>query len=312
MLKRFIPFLFSALFVLAAIPAHAFELEVKEVADGVYALIGPWDARTSENLGLNANMGFVVTDSGVVLIDSGASPAGAALIEKQIRTVTGQPIKWVINTGSQDHRWLGNGYFAERGATIIALQSTVDVQKQHLGNHLRRLERLLAPEDLKALVPTHADSPVQESHYRLTVGDRTIELRHFGDAHFPGDAVVWLPDCKVLFSGDLVYLDRILGIHPWSNVKAWRQTYHDVFTAFEPRVIVPGHGAPAGMDKVKRDTGDYLDFLVEKIGAAVEEWEPLPDVMDAYRSLPAFEHLKHYDSWHGTNLNRTYLQFEGS
>ncbi|MGM0595040.1 MAG: MBL fold metallo-hydrolase [Pseudomonadota bacterium] len=312
MLKRFISLFFTTLMVFASHSALAFELKVHQVADDVYALVGPWDARSAENLALNANMGFVVTDDGVVLIDSGASPSGAALIERQIRQVTDKPVKWVINTGSQDHRWLGNGYFAQKGAAIIALQSTVAEQKQHLDNHLRRLERLLAEEDVAAIKPTHAADPVAGDRYTLNVGDCTIELRHFGDAHFPGDAVVWLPGRKVLFSGDLVYLDRLLGVQPWSDVKAWQQTYHDVFAAYDPEVVVPGHGEPAGMQKVKRQTGDYLDFLVEKVGAAVEEWEPLPDVMERYRSIPAFEQLKHYDNWHGTNLNRTYLQFEGS
>ena len=78
-------------------------------------------------------MGFVVTSEGVALIDSGASAQGAGLIEERIARVTDHPVRWVINTGSQDHRWLGNAYFADRGAEIIALERTVATQKSQAG-----------------------------------------------------------------------------------------------------------------------------------------------------------------------------------
>lgn len=292
--------------------AGAFDLNTEKVASGVYALIGETGPRTTENLALSANSGFVVTEAGVVLIDSGASPAGAALIERAIRRVTDQPVKWVVNTGSQDHRWLGNDYFASRGAKVIALQSTVEVQQRFVKSHLKRLEKILEPADFENIKPVYAEPPIKKTSYRFVAGQQTIELHYFGDSHFPGDAVVWLPDTEILFSGDLVYLDRLLGVHPWSDVRLWQKTYHSVFNTFEPKVVVPGHGSPAGIETVQAETGDYLDFLVEDIGGAAVDWEPLSDVMEQYRTVPEFEHLKHFDDWHPTNVNRTYLQFEGS
>ena len=100
--------------------AHAFQPKAEKVVDNVYALIGPLGQRSPENDGLNANFGFIVTPKGVILIDSGASRLGAEKIAAAIGKVTDKPVRWVINTGSQDHRWLGNDYFAGKGAEVIA------------------------------------------------------------------------------------------------------------------------------------------------------------------------------------------------
>lgn len=81
-----------------------FAPKAQRVADKVYAIVGPLGQRSQANAGLNANYGFVVTDQGVILIDSGASAHSAAMLEKAIKAVTPQPIRWVLNTGSQDHR----------------------------------------------------------------------------------------------------------------------------------------------------------------------------------------------------------------
>lgn len=81
------------------------------------------EGRTCENEGLNANIGPVVTPAGAVLIDAGATFQTAQKIHEAVKKVTNQPVKWVINTGGQDHRWLGNGYFTAQGLETIARAS---------------------------------------------------------------------------------------------------------------------------------------------------------------------------------------------
>jgi glyoxylase-like metal-dependent hydrolase (beta-lactamase superfamily II) len=107
-------------FALPALSSSALEVRFQPVADDVYAYIGDTGPRTIENEALNANIGLVVTPAGAVLIDSGATFQSARKIDEAVRKVTQQPVRWVINTGGQDHRWLGNGYFQAQGAEIIA------------------------------------------------------------------------------------------------------------------------------------------------------------------------------------------------
>lgn len=305
-MRRFISFFI--LFLAICAPALAFELQPQEVVPGVYALVGQKEARTYDNYALNATFGFVVTPTGVALIDSGASLSGAQLIEAAIRKITSQPVRWVINTGSQDHRWLGNGYFAEKGAEIIALKRTVDTQREVGEQWLTMLKPVLR-ERLDGTVLTHAAHPIAADRHAFELGGRHFELIWLGDAHFAGDAVVWMPQENVLFSGDLIFVDRLLGVLPWSYATSWRDAFHAV-EALRPAHIIPGHGRSCDLATAKRDTGDYLDWLVTGVGKAVADWEPLDAVVNRLAEAPRFKHLELYDMLHRANINRTYVGLE--
>lgn len=299
---------FFTLLMAVCVPALALELQPQEVVPGVYALVGPMEARTYDNYALNATFGFVVTPAGVVLIDSGASRSGANLIEAAIRKITPQPVRWVINTGSQDHRWLGNGYFAGKGAEIIALARTVDTQRE-VGEQWLTVLKPVLKERLDGTVLTYAAHPIAADRQAFDLGGRHFELRWLGDAHFTGDAVVWMPQEKVLFSGDLIFVDRLLGVLPWSHAASWRDAFHAA-EALRPAHIIPGHGQSCDLEKAKRDTGDYLDWLVTEVGKAVANWESIEAVENRLAEEPRFKNLKLYDMLQRANINRTYVELE--
>ena len=312
LLTRPLALLFALALVALAAPSAGFasELKVEKVAAKTYALVGSINARTYENHALNSTMGFIITKKGVILIDSGASSRGAALIAKTIASVTDQPVKWVINPGSQDHRWLGNGYFAARGAQIIALARTVKSQREEAAFEMKRLGRLLK-DRLADTKPFYAPSPLQSDDEKLTLGGVRLEIIWPGGAHFPNDAIVWAPELKTVFAGDLVFMDRMLGVQPGgrSNTANWAAAFHKM-ERLAPEHVVPGHGAPGDLAKARRDTGDYLDWLLKNIRPAVEEMEGIGDLVKRLSQAPSFRHLKHFDGWHKANVNRTYIQLE--
>ncbi|WP_235584703.1 MBL fold metallo-hydrolase [Thiomicrospira sp. WB1] len=282
----------------------------EKVTDGVYAYVGPIDDRSPENLGLNNNIGFIDTSEGWVLVDSGGGDAAARKIEAMAKAIKDQPITAVINIGSQDHRWLGNDYFARQGATIYAFEGTVKTQKRMYDNVTNRMFSAV-PANKGAKQKT-ADKVLQGNKNTLTIGGVAMRLNFYGDAHFPGDAVLWLPDQKVLFTGDIVYLDRMLGVHPWSDPMAWHEAYQ-AMRNLPASYIVPGHGQVAeGWDRVDRDTGNYLKKLTQTMYDAADAFMGVGAAVSDNKDWPEFQHLKHYDSWHSTNLNRTYLKLESS
>ncbi|WP_018078773.1 MBL fold metallo-hydrolase [Thiobacillus denitrificans] len=299
----FAPLLF--ILALGADAAHAWEPRAEKVVDNVYAIVGPLGQRSAENDGLNANFGFVVTPHGVVLIDSGASRLGAQKLEAAIRKITQQPVRWVVNTGSQDHRWLGNAYFASKGAEVVALARTAATQAEYGAQHMEGLKRFLGKR-LDGTQPLPAPKAVEAG--TLELGGETLELA-YTDAHFPGDAWVWLPKHGVMFSGDLVYVDRLLGVLPWSSVRSGQRAFH-ALAALKPARIVPGHGRVCDLAQAQRETGDYYDFLVAQVGAAAKEMEPMGATLDRYADLPEFRHLKNYGDLHRANMNRAFIEFE--
>jgi glyoxylase-like metal-dependent hydrolase (beta-lactamase superfamily II) len=308
-IRQFIAF---AITLLAAAATHAEYLPRAEpVAENVYAIVGPLGQRSMDNDGLNANYGFVVTPEGVVLIDAGASKLGAQKLAAAIRAVTDRPVRWVINTGSQDHRWLGNAWFAGQGATIISLERTAAVQRQHAQQQLDGLRRFLG-ERLVGTEPLVAASPAKVGPggtATLVLGGETFVLS-YTDAHYGGDAMVQLPRRSVFFTGDLVYVDRLLGMLPGSSVKNGQRAF-GALAALQPARIVPGHGRVCDLAQARRETGDYYDFLVDTIGKAAREMEPMDEVLNKYADLPAFRHLENYKELHRGNMNRAFTEFEG-
>lgn len=286
-----------------------YEPKAEPVSGNVHAIIGPTDARTYENHGMNANYGIITTDEGVILIDSGPGAFSGPYIERAVAEVSDEPIRWVVNIGVQDHRWLGNDYFREQGAEIIAFEKTVDSQKEYTDQHMEgRLPDALE-ERFEGTEPAYADRVLEGDAATITLGGTEIELS-LTDAHFPGDAMAYLPESDVAFTGDLVYVDRMLGVHPWSNPQNGLEAFAQL-EEIDPEHVVPGHGRVSDMERARRDSGDYYDFLVNTVGEAARNFETMDDVMDANDDLEAFKHLEHYDSWHRTNMNRTFILFEG-
>lgn len=308
-----LPAALAGLFVVIAVPATPAAdldliLEAVQVTERVYYFKGSLEGRTYENQAFNNNQAFVVTDEGVVLIDSGPSRQVARRIAQAVAGVTDQPVRWVINSGSQDHRWLGNAYFADEGAGIIALKRTAETQARFAGQHMTRLKGILR-DRLEGTRPMPAPAPVDADRHAVNLGGVDFELIYAGDAHFPGDVLVWIPSEETVFAGDIVYLDRMLGIHPWSDIRGWL----DAFAALEalgPRHVIPGHGGASDLAKARAETGDYLAAVFAGVQQGLDDWEELNDTVERLAEMPDFRHLIHYDEWHRRNVNRVYLDLE--
>lgn len=299
-------FLFAlCLFVL---PARALTLTPQVVAPGVYAFIGETGGRTYENEAMNANTGFVVTSDGVVVIDSGSTFQVGRKIHEAIRSVTQQPVRLVINTGGQDHRWLGNSYFATLGVPILG-QEKMRADAEERGALLIQSLRGELKEKLDGttVVPPNQTFSDRTS---LRVGETDFVLIHTAPAHTPGDSLVWLPQTRTVFSGDIVFVDRLIGVLPFSNVAGAIASF-EAMAALNPERIVPGHGAVCDLARATHDTHDYLVRLYGHMKLAVDKGD---DLQTAIRSLDLGEwsKLPLFDVLNGGNASRAYLEAESA
>lgn len=292
--------------LLTVMPAWAVDVVFKPVAEGVYAYVGETDGRTYDNEGLNANIGLVVTPAGAVLIDSGATVQSARKIHEAAKTVTNQPVKWVINTGGQDHRWLGNGYFSAQGIETIAHADAQADMQNRSGEHLEGLKVL--KERLDGTVATLPTRFVTGQDTRLELGGTVFELKHRNGGHTPGDTLVWLPQKKLLFAGDVVYVDRVLGLHPVSNTRHWLESFA-VIDALKPQIIVPGHGSVTNLATAQAHTRDLLLALRAHMKKAVGDGVDLAAAVKSFDGKP-FAGLKHAEVWIPQLANQTYLEVE--
>ena len=299
-------FLTLCMFANSAIASDKQKLVLTKVTDNIWSIVGPLTNRNKENLGNNATFGIVVTDDGVVLIDSGGSYKGAKEIHKVIKTITKKPIRFVINSGGQDHRWFGNDYFSSLGAKIISSKAAKQDHKTRSNMQWTMMETLIGAKGIKGTKEKFADILFKKD-YKFKLGQTNFELYFRGQAHTPGDIFIWLPQSKVMFTGDIVYTERMLGIGEQSNSKSWLHVFNSM-AAFKPRHVIPGHGAPTSLNKAMKDTGNYLSFLRNAISLFMENGGGAHEISRVDQTQ--FNYLDNYDSLKGRNALKVYTEIE--
>lgn len=294
------------LFILTGPSSAGDDLVLQKITDQVYAIVGDLGNRSPENLGNNATFGFVVTPAGVVLIDAGGSYRGAKRIHQVIRSVTDQPVVTVINSGGQDHRWLGNGYFRQQGAQVMANEKAVADQQARSRDQFILLGNLVGEAGMAGTEAQHADQTFDDKT-RFETGGVVFEIYHAGQAHTPGDSFVWLPRQQVMFTGDIVYTERMLGVGSQSNSKSWIKVYESM-AAFSPKVVVPGHGHPATLEKADADTLGYLKFLRNRVTEFYDNGRDISEIGSIDQSR--YHYLLNHETLTGRNAQQVYTELE--
>jgi len=298
--------LWAVVGVLVGGAVQAAELKVLHVTDNVYAIVGPLEQRSPTNFANNATFGVVVTNDGVLLVDPGGSYKGAAQVDAAIKTITDKPVKIVINSGGQDHRWLGNGYFKERGARIIASEAAVEDHQARTNDHFFMLTNLMGKDALAGTEAVYATETFA-NELDLDFGGHRFEIRHVGSAHTLGDAFIWMPDTGVMFTGDIVYVDRMLGIGPAGDTASWLEAF-EAMASYNPKHIIPGHGDATDLKRATAETYDYLVYLRTMIGRIIENGGLIEEGVNIDQSM--FKHLAVFEQISKRNTQNVFMQME--
>lgn len=191
--KAVMTFIFFVFFSSAILfSSYADENRSKEAAKGIYAIT---------DLGFT-NCGFIVTDECVVVVDTTMLPSFAEDLISEIKKITDKPVKFAINTHWHTDHVGGNQIFTARGIPVIGQQFTRD----KIAERKKEQDSGVVDESLKMLGSDFKFTPPDITfgdEMRLYPGGREIALKYFGGGHTAGDIVVYVPDAKVLFSGDL-------------------------------------------------------------------------------------------------------------
>ncbi len=308
--------LLALIFLLFSVPAKAasyppvsVRVGAEQVAEHSYYLPGLPGAASRQNEGFMSNAGFVVTREGVVVFDTLGSPSLAREMLQRIREVTTAPIRRVIVSHYHADHYYGIQVFKDAGAEIWAHEAARHV----VGSEDWRL-RL---EQRKDLLGRWINDQTQRfpAPDRWLSGDTDFELggvhfriRHVGPAHSLEDLVMFVEEEGVLFAGDLIFKGRVPFIGD-ADSRLWLKAL-DTLIAFQPRVLVPGHGG-ASNDPIGdlTLTRDYLKYLREQMARAVENLLPFEEAYAStdwsmYEKMPAFHEA------HRRNAFNTYLLME--
>ena len=272
-----------------------------------YYVQGQGGPATAANEGYNSNAGFVVTSEGVVVIDALGTPALGHELIKAIRRVTDQPIRRVVVTHYHADHVYGLQAFKEAGAEIWAHRGGRDYIEGEAQARLEQRRRDLKPWVDAATRVVPADRWL-DGNETFTLGGLTFDLIHLGPAHSPEDMVIVVREEQLIFSGDIIFTGRIPFVGE-ADSKRWLATM-DRLLALKPKLMVTGHG------KVSTDpasdlvlTRDYLRYLRETMGKAVEDFVPFDE---AYRKADwsRFSAMPAFDAANRINAYGTYLLME--
>jgi glyoxylase-like metal-dependent hydrolase (beta-lactamase superfamily II) len=260
--------------------SHA-DLEEKQISfdrlsDHAYAYTAEGDPNT----------GIVIGDDAVMVIDTQATPVMAQDVIRRIREVTDKPIKYVVLSHYHAVRVLGaSGYKPEH---IIASRDTYDLIVERgeadMKSEIERFPRLFrAVESVPGLTwPTM----VFEKHMTLWLGKLRVDIMQLGRGHTKGDTVVWLPQEKILFSGDLVEY----GATPYTGdayLTDWPATL-DAVAALNATKLVPGRGASLMTPQdVKAGLDGTRAFITEMFGSVKRGAAAGKDLRTVYKETYA-------------------------
>lgn len=251
----------------AACAAPAFSLT--EIAPGVYAHQGKTSLMTRENLGDIANLGAIVGDDSVAVIDTGGSLIEGRAFLAALRERTQKPIRYVVNTHAHPDHTFGNGAFVETGATFVGHKNLPRALVARGPHYLSAFRDQMgdALDGVTIVAPTLTVADMTT----LDLGRRAIVLQAWRTAHSECDLTILDPTSGVLFAGDLLFLQHVPVID--GSLLGFLDVA-DRLAAIRATQVVAGHGPlPAPWPKALEDERAYLMRLTADLRAAIKKGE---------------------------------------
>lgn len=289
-------------------------LPVYKLTSNTYFLFGNISTLNENNRGFNANAGFIVTDEGVIVIDTLGTPKLGRRLISTIQCITDKPIKYLIVTHNHpDHAYGAAAFLDLKGIEIIAHSGTVDY------NHSATLEtsvdyrKDMLPKDMAGFKPLTAKSYLQVKPFdkqRIILGKEVIDIYNTGRHHSYGDLVVHQVNQKILWISDLAFNQRttymgdghseqILAAQDWLL-----KTFKDI------QLMVPGHGSAQSTPfPMVEKTREYVTRMRNAMKDAVENGVSMLDAVqdvefEDWKNIPLYEENQR------ANANFVYREME--
>ncbi len=225
------------------------------------------------------NSGFVVGEHGVLVIDAHINGAMAGLIQSAVRQVTNKPILYVVNTNYHGDHTFGNSAFP-RETLIVAQQKTAEIMRD-----LEREKQFLLPyvdNDRTVFGDVRLRLPdlVLDEYLELDLGGRVVELYHLGHGNTPGDTVVFVPEARVAWAGNLIHGEGSIPFLIEGGAGAYLETMAKFTHTLEVATIIPGHGLLTSGAILSRYLA-YLSELIESVRKAIRAGQTLEEAIVA-------------------------------
>jgi cyclase len=269
-----------ALLASVAAPAAAQDLgpHVRKVRDGIYV----YAAKPADS-----NVTIIETREGLVLVDTGQTPADARAVQAIVKKLSLHPVRFIIHTEPHGDHASGNFVFSPP-AIVIAHAGAAESMKK--SNFEARNKQLVAanPEMREAVQGYRLVTPHIEYNQKMTlaVGERTLELIYLKNVHSEADTAIWMPQERILWAAASVGVKRYPNLRPFLTIDDILASIR-MMRALNPEVVIAGHGEP-GTTQIFDEMERYYMLLLERVGNMARLGKSLEEIKEELR-MPEFD-----------------------
>lgn len=280
-------------------------LSIIQVAPGIYVHWGVQEFSDTKNHGAIANIGFIVGQRCVAVIDTGGNPEEGLALKNAIENTTSKPVCYVINTHVHPDHIYGNSAFKNTGAQFVGHEKLARAMSVRGDYYLQKAPELLGITlTTKDIIPPDISvSGVLD----LDLGGRTLKLTAHPAAHTDNDLSVYDARTDTLWLSDLLFIEHLPSID--GSLKGWL-TELDKLGAKSYKMVIPGHGSlVTDWPKSLLPEKEYLSALLSETRAAIKKGVFLETAVTTI-GLSFKEKWQLFDEFHRKNVTKAYAELE--
>ncbi|NBO10163.1 MAG: quinoprotein relay system zinc metallohydrolase 2 [Methylophilaceae bacterium] len=287
--------------------AHAEKLSLEQLSEGVYVHHGVHEDIAEGYHADICNISFIVGSKGIAVIDTGGNLKIGQALRSAIREVSSLPILYVINTHVHPDHIFGNAAFIQDKPSFVGHVKLPDAMERRRENYMRINQQWLG-NDFAGSEMVKPNVLVKDS-LKLDLGDRTLILTAYPTAHTNTDLTVFDSKSSTLWTGDLLFVERIPSID--GDIKGWLNVINELKMS-EAQNAVPGHSDSLKDLNWKAQLNNeerYLWTLLNDVRASIKKGEVMEKAMDTAAASER-SYWKLFDIINRRNVNTVYPALE--